>query len=97
MTTASQVGQAFYEGRKLTGGTRGNIKSLKIGDHVYLIGYGWAIYGKHDLKTGKITYYSGWRGYSRTTSKHLSQTGIMHKHDIKSSDKPTLEDIKGEL
>jgi len=36
-----------------------------------VVDYGWAILAKRTPKT--ITIYTGWRGYSVTTSKHLSQ------------------------
>ena len=36
-----------------------------------VLDYGWAVLAKRTPKT--ITIYNGWRGYSATTSKHLSQ------------------------
>ena len=87
MVTNSEVGRAFFPGR-----TRRSkhINAIRIGDKIFLVGYDWAIYGENDLRIGKITYYSGWYGYSRTTSKHLSETGISTNYHTKSSDKPRL-------
>ena len=73
------IGTAFFEGA-----TRGKSLNMSIVDtpkETLLVGYGWAVYGAKDKETGKVTYYSGWRGYSSTTSKQLSQTGIMVKAD----------------
>jgi len=93
MPTVSKVGEYFFKGKSLKGGTRGNIVSLKVKNKVYLIGYGWAIYGINDLATGDIIYYSKWWGYSPTTSKHLSQTGIARKYTILDSKiRPTTSD-----
>lgn len=85
-----EVGKAFYDGLEASGGTGGNIKTIKRGKDLLMIGYGWAIYGKKNLKTGKVTYYEGWYGYSPTTSKHLSQVGLTWKHDVKSKESPQL-------
>jgi len=48
-----------------------NIEWIPSGSGGYVIDYGWAILAKRTPKT--ITIYNGWWGYSRTTSKHLSQ------------------------
>ena len=85
-----EVGKAFDDGLESSGGTGGNIKTIKSGNDLLLVGYDWAIYGKKNLKTGKVTYYEGWYGYSPTTSKHLSQVGLTWKHDIKSKESPQL-------
>lgn len=91
--STSDVGTAFYSGVPHRGGTRGNIVTVVKGNKVYLIGYGWAVYGTKDLRTGKTTYYSGWYGYSPTTSKHLGQSGISYKNTRVSKKRPTVDDF----
>jgi len=74
MTTANDLGRMFKEGA--TSGRTNNIRIINGKGKTYVVDYGWAILGSRDKKTGKITYYSGWDGYSPTTSKHISQLGL---------------------
>lgn len=83
------IGQAFFAGEKAYNGR--NLESVKSGNKMYLVGYGHAIYGEKNLKTGRVTYYSGWDGYSRTTSKHLSQSGIRGTHDREVKSRMSVE------
>lgn len=72
--TNSSIGQAFFSGR-----TRGRSNHMEIVDtptETLLVGYGWAVYGARNKATGRTTYYSGWNGYSVTTSKQLRVAGI---------------------
>lgn len=74
MISTPELGRKFKEGA--TRGISSRTSIVEGKDKTYLVDYGWAILGERDKKTGKMTYYSGWYGYSPTTSKHISQTGI---------------------
>jgi len=86
----SDVGDAFFSGSECS--NRRNLDSVKKGNKLLLVGYGWAVYGEKDLSTGKTTFYSGWRGYSSTTSKHLGQSGISSRANVTSAKAPRLSD-----
>lgn len=88
--TNISIGHAFFDGK-----TRGKSLHMEIvdkGDKTLLVGYGWAVYGSRDKKTGKVTFYKGWDGYSKTTSKHLSQTHLRGARKV-SDKKPQLSDF----
>jgi len=78
--TNSKMGRAFFAGE--TEGKSLHIKIVDTPDETLLVGYGWAVYGARDKATGMTTYYEGWRGYSPTTSKQLTQMGMSDAHVI---------------
>lgn len=87
--TNIDIGRAFKEGK-----TKGKSNSMDIVDRpneTLLVGYGWAVYGARNKKTGKITFFKGWDGYSPTTSKQLSQTGLRGA-DIVLDKRPEVSD-----
>lgn len=72
--TNSGVGDAFFRGRP--SGHSLHMKIVERGNETLLVGYNWAVYAARDKVTGRTTAYDGWRGYSMTTSKQLSQAGL---------------------
>jgi hypothetical protein len=76
---ASELGRLFNEGKL---GRTNNIEIVDGKNNTFVVDYGWAILGKRNKKTGEITYYSGWRGYSRTTSKHIGQMGLYSGKEV---------------
>ena len=88
--TNIQVGDKFMRGE--LEGSSNNLEILNKGDKTFLIGYGHAVYGMRDKDTGKTTFFKGWDGYSRTTSKQLSQTGLRGA-DIVEDKKPSTTDL----
>lgn len=42
----------------------------------YLVDFGWAVLAKRSKVSGRVIYYSGWDGYSPTTSKHITQANL---------------------
>lgn len=76
MTTIREVCDAFFSKKEASNNT--SLMSIvcdKEGD-VYLVGYKFAIYAEMDIKSGEITFYKGWDGYSQTTSNHISISGL---------------------
>ena len=64
-----EVGRRFQRGEK-----RGRSHATEIVDRPYntlLVDYGWAVLAKRDKRTGDITYYDDWYGYSQSTSRHI--------------------------
>ena len=90
MATTSDVGNAFMSGRSLKGS---NINSEKHGNFSFLIGYGWAVYGMKNMRTGDVIYFSKWHGYTMTTSKQLSVSGISYNHTFEIKERPEVSDI----
>ena len=87
--TNISIGNMFFAGE--TKGKYNNMEIIDKGDKTLLVGYGWAVYGSRDKQTGEVTFYKGWDGYSRTTSKQLSQAGLRGAKKV--SDKaPRLTD-----
>jgi len=69
----------------VNGAISGHSNSMMIsGDS--LIGYKWAVYGKR--VGNKIIVYTGWRGYSTTTSKHINN--LKQYADVISKERPSL-------
>ena len=88
MVSNSQIGVLFKDGAR-----KGKSNTMEIqdcGSKTVLVGYGWAVYGERDKKTGMIQYHDGWRGYSRTTSKQLGQTSL--KSERPTGKRPELKD-----
>ena len=88
--TNIEIGQLFKGGA--TSGKSNSMQIIDSKDKTLLVGYGHAVYGSRDKNTGEITFYKGWDGYSITTSKQLSQTGLRSADKI-SDKKPSLSDI----
>lgn len=82
MTSHKQVIRNLMDGKtELKKHSKGhNIELKDYNDEITLIiGYGHAVYG---LKYRNcITVFTGWRGYSTTTSKHLTQIKDVVKQD----------------
>jgi len=91
MVDAGDLGRMFKQGA--TKGRTNNIKIINGKNKTYVVDYDWAILGSRDKKTGKITYYSGWDGYSPTTSKHISQLGLRYSADRIMKAKKHLDDV----
>lgn len=75
MVGTSELGRMFKQGETRGQASRTSIVEGK--NKTYLVDYGWAVLAERDKKSGRITYYSGWYGYSPTTSKHIGQTGLL--------------------
>jgi len=76
------IGRAFFRGERGGHTSNQNIKIVDTPHETLLVGYGWAVYGARDKASGEVTFYQGWKGYSRSTSKQLSQTGLRADSDI---------------
>ncbi|MGD9381093.1 MAG: hypothetical protein PVI03_01475 [Candidatus Thorarchaeota archaeon] len=77
-TSTSDLGDKFRRGA-----TRGQASRTTIvngNGFTYLVDYGWAVLAKRNKRTGRITAYPDWWGYSPSTSKHISQ---LHLHGVK--------------
>jgi hypothetical protein len=74
MISTSELGMLFRQGANRGVASRTTIVEGK--NFTYLVDYGWAVLAKRSKRTGEILYYSGWYGYSPTTSKHISQLGL---------------------
>jgi hypothetical protein len=70
----SELGKRFWQGK--TTGKSARTKIIDRGDNTYLVDYDWAILGSRNKQTGNVTYYSGWYGYSRSTSSHINQSDL---------------------
>jgi len=92
--TNVSIGDAFFSGK--TEGSSLHMKIVDIGNKTLLVGYGHAVYGSRDKNTGEVTFYKGWDGYSRTTSKQLSQTGLRKAVNI-SDKKPSLGSFEDDI
>jgi hypothetical protein len=68
------------------------MKIVDSPDKTLLVGYNWAVYGSRDKNTGEVTFFKGWSGYSTTTSKQLSVTGLREAHNV-SEKAPRLGDM----
>jgi len=77
MTSTGKLGDMFFAGK--TGGKASRTQIVNGKNFTYIVDYGWAVLGMRNKKTGKVTYFSGWYGYSPTTSKHISQIGLPYK------------------
>ena len=77
--SAGDIGDDFFKG--ISKGKAGNLKIVDKPDKTQLVGYNWAVYGERDKKTGKVTFYKGWDGYSISTSKQLTTTGLRSRAD----------------
>jgi hypothetical protein len=79
------VGTVVLGIRFKQGETKGQASRTSIVDgknFTYLVDYGWAVLAKRNKHTGKIIYYSGWYGYSPSTSKHISQLGLRGEKEL---------------
>ena len=74
MVRVSQLGEMFKRGKRC--GSASNMNIIEGKHFTFLVDFGWAVLAKRSKASGKILYYSGWDGYSPTTSKHISQTGL---------------------
>ena len=70
----------FWEGK--TSGKAARMEIVDRPDHTLLVDFGWAVLAKRNKRTGKVTFYEGWKGYSRTTSKHINQSGLYRSDSI---------------
>jgi len=84
------LGTDFFSGA--TKGKSLHMKIVDTPDKTLLVGYDWAVYGSRDKNTGKVTFYKGWSGYSVTTSKQLSVSGLRGA-DIVSEKAPRLGEV----
>lgn len=75
------------------GAQRGQSNRMSIlrgnNGETFLIDYGWAVIGER-LKNGKVIAYTGWKGYSSTTSRHVN---IVKRYADKEEN--TRPEIKG--
>jgi len=85
------LGLRFHYGKKSGQSSRSKIVD-KPGDTL-LVDFGWAVLAKRNKGTGKVTYYEGWKGYSRSTSRHIKKTSLPYKADIIKNERPTLNSI----
>lgn len=90
MMRTTELGRLFRQGANRGTASRTNIVEGR--NATYLVDYGWAILAKRSKKTGKITYYSGWDGYSPSTSKHISQLDLRLAPTI-SKERKRLSDV----
>jgi hypothetical protein len=82
-----EVAERFRAGKK--SGRAARMKIVDDPKHTLLVDFDWAILAKRHKKSGLVTYYSGWDRYSRSTTRHISKSGLRYDADFK-------EDIKSE-
>lgn len=90
MALIVDVADAFY---KMESESSANLESVVCTEKgkVYLVGFQWAIYGEIDIKSGVITFHSGWLGYSNTSVLHIRRSGIKGKASIKTNEMPKFK------
>jgi len=76
--STSDLGEKFRRGDM--GGQSSNTQIVDGKGFTYLVDYGWAVLAKRNKRTGRITAYPDWWGYSPSTSKHISQ---LHLNAVK--------------
>lgn len=67
----TQLGRRFFNGAVT--GKSSNVELVETDEEVLVVGYGHAVYAARDKDTGETTYYSGWYGYSQSTSSQISK------------------------
>ena len=82
MASVLEVSKAFYDMKPESYADR--LESVVCAERgkVYLVGYGWAIYGSIDIESGIITFYSGWLGYSQTSTLFIRRSAIRGRADV---------------
>lgn len=90
MATISEVASAFYSMEPESSGNLGSVVCAEKGK-VYLVGFEWAIYGEIDIKSGVITFHSGWLGYSNTSTLHIRRSGIKGKSSVTTNEMPEFK------
>ena len=90
MASILDVSKAFYDMKPESYADR--LASVVCDERgkVYLIGYQWAIYGSIDIKSGIITFYSGWLGYSQTSTLFIRRSAIKGRADVTINEMPTF-------
>lgn len=86
----SELGDRFARGA--TGGAASNVK-IRDGDgYTALVGYGHALYALRDDQTGNIVAFTGWYGYSMSTSCQFSRLGLTAAQGEKTGRNATFVD-----
>lgn len=75
-----------------------NFRAVKAKDSdetydAYILSYGWAVVFGRDKETGEIVEFTGWRGYSPSTSSQMGKARnaierVMMKKPLTVSEKP---------
>ena len=73
-TSTSDLGDKFRRGDK--DGRSSNTQIVNGKGFTYLVDYGWAVLAKRNKRTGRLTAYPDWYGYSPSTSKHVTQLDL---------------------
>jgi hypothetical protein len=81
----SEVGRRFRNGK--TSGKASNVEIKNYDDFTALVGYGWAVYAVRNKQTGDVIYFSGWDGYSQSTTCQLNKLKLRerNKEDVSAS------------
>lgn len=90
MVRVGELGTLFKQGANR--GVASNMNIVEGKHFTYLVDFGWAVLAKRSKISGRIVYYSGWDGYSPTTSKHISQAGLRHGTIVK-RERKRLQDV----
>jgi hypothetical protein len=81
-----EVGRRFRNGK--TSGKASNVEIKEYDDFTALVGYGWAVYAIRNKQTGDVIYFSGWDGYSSSTSCQLNKLKLRERNDDEVSASP---------
>lgn len=74
MYNHTELGHRFFRGE--SSGRSSNVILVETEDEILVVGYGWAVYAARDKETDETTYYSGWYGYTQSTSQQISKMGL---------------------
>lgn len=90
--STSEVGERFFAGKK--SGRAKNIKIVHRDPFTLLVDFDWAVLAQRNKKTGGVTYFSGWDRYSRSTTRHISHTGLRDSYDNIDDSAPQLSEYQ---
>jgi len=81
MVSQSELGRQFHNGA--TSGKASNVEIHHLPKHgdAAVIGYDHAVYATRDVATGHTIYYSGWYGYSVSTSSQITKMRLEENAD----------------
>lgn len=72
-----ELGNEFRRGA--TSGKASNVQIIEKDGKTQLVGYGHAVYAERE--NGHITVYTGWYGYSKSTSCQFTKMGLKEMAD----------------
>lgn len=76
-----ELGKRFWMGKK--SGKACRTKIVDMGEEILLVDYDWAVLAKRDKHCDPVTFYKGWEGYSRSTSRHIREADLRKAKFVK--------------